>query len=116
MDAASSPCGCAPGPDEPPYEFQWPFFRTSSGWLVNRGMAVVECGLDSSGAPEPCAPIEARHERGATILRSDTGYRSYGPFGYMGSADTRSHLIIADGRWASWFDRLFDDESQLRAR
>jgi len=42
--------------------------------------------------------------------------RGSGPWGYMGLAEARSHLIIADGRWVSCSDRLFDDDSPLRAR
>ena len=104
-----------PGPDEPPFEFRSPFFRASSGWLVNHAMS-LECHSGSDTVTEACEPIEAEEVRGATILRSNTGYRHYGPWGYMGAAETQSHLIIADGRWASCSDRLFDDESRLRAR
>jgi hypothetical protein len=104
-----------PGPGEPLSEFQWPFFRGSSGWFVNQGMS-FECDPASDAATQQCEPIEPQLVRGATILRSSTGYRSSGPWGYMGAAEERSHLIIADGRWASCSDRLFDDDSRLRAR
>lgn len=104
-----------PGPEEPPYEFQWPFFRAASGWLASGGVS-AECDPDSDLVSEHCEPVEAQQVRGATILRSNTGYRHYGPWGYMGAASTQSHLIIADGRFASCSDRVFDDESRLRAR
>jgi hypothetical protein len=76
----------------------------------------AECDPDSDLVTEHCESVEPQQERGATILRSDIGYRSSGPWGYMGAYDMRAHLIIADGRWASCFDRLFDEGSRLRAR
>jgi len=104
-----------PGPDEPPYEFQWPFFRASSGWLVAQ-VTWAECDADSDAVTTQCEPVEAQAVNGATILRANTGYRHYGPWGYMGAGETHSHLIIADGHWASCSDRLFEDDSRLRAR
>jgi len=98
----------APGPDEPPVEVQWPFFRGSSGWLVDRGQ--------SGGCQTSCEAVRGQEVRGATIFREGTGYRSSGPWGYMGAADMRSHLIVADGRWALCFDRLLDADSRLRVR
>jgi hypothetical protein len=75
--------------------------------LVDRGQS-AECESD-------CEAAQGREVRGATILRQNAGYRSDGPWGYMGEAEARFHLIIVDGRWASCFDRLLDADGRLSA-
>jgi len=98
-----------PEPDEPPVEFVWPFFRGRSGWLVNVS-GYGECEDDR------CEPAKVEQSRGASIVRGNSGYRSYGPWGYMGAADRESHLILAGDRWAMCSDRLLDRPSRLGAR
>ena len=95
-----------PGPGEPPIEVRWPFFLTRFGWRANTS-------LSDGCEGDDCVTPTIRTTSAGSIILTEIGYRSSGPWGYMGQADARVYLFVVGDAWTWCKDRVLDTEGRL---
>jgi len=91
---------------DPPVNFQWPFFRGETGWLADAGTSGDCTDVD-------CKPADARSTRAGMFLKASAGYRSHGPWGYMGLANAEFYLVVVEQTWVFCKDRLLDTDTRI---
>ena len=89
-----------------PIEFEWPFFRGATGWLVATDLA-GECDTAA------CQPAQSRRIGNAEFMTATAGYRGHFPWGYMGLAEASFHFVVIGDEWAHCSDRVLDDATRI---